>query len=346
MIASISRLAFIPALVSWTLISCSAPVLKTEVLAPAKSSEASRIREIAVLPFDGPNGKEMTADLYATLAGIMLEEKPYFTLADPAQVEKTMKEQGISQAVQAGETALARVGKILGVKGVYTGMVTALEVKNIPSTETRRFCAEWRTTSQTVSKPPDENCVKWQRYNVECLKMEGVVAFNARLIDVETGRVVYRTSVREDTDSSACEDSKTPPPRQTDLIHRAKDRAKLTFRKEVAPSFIDFDIPLMESKEGLASKEAEQKLEQGLESVKRGRLDSACELWEAGARISPQSPSLAYNLAVCAEAREDWKASSDLYQKARQALGKPDDRITWGLDRVAERQRSLKDQRK
>jgi hypothetical protein len=99
----------------------------------------------------------------------------------------------------------------------------------------------------------------------------------------------------------------------------------------------------MESKEGINSKEAEQRLEQGLDSVKRGRLDRACDLWETGSQISPQSPSLIYNLAVCAETREDWKTSSDLYKKAQQVLGKPDDRISWGLERITERQKSLKD---
>ena len=131
-----------------------------------------------------------------------------------------------------------------------------------------------------------------------------------------------------------------------ELVLRAKDRAKLTFQKEVAPSYIVFDLPLMESKEGINSKEAGQLLDQGLDSVKRGRLDKACELWENGSRIAPQSPSLTYNLALCAETREDWKTSVDLYKKAQQALGKPDDRITWGLERVTERQKSLKDQLK
>ena len=344
MMATFSRLAFLLALASWTLISCSTPVVKTEVLAPARSFEASKIREIAVLPFDGPNGKELSSDLGATLAGVILEEKPYFILADPARVEKILKEQGISQVGTMGESAVAQVGKLLGAKGVYTGMVTAMAVKNSPFTEVRRVCVQSRSTTQTVSKSPEENCINWNKYSVECLKKEGIVSFTARLINVETGKVVYQTNVSEDAGSSICQDSKTHPPGEMDLILRAKDRAKMTFRKEVAPSFIVFDIPLMESKEGLNSKEAEQKLEQGLESVKRGRLDRACELWETGSQISPQSPSLVYNLAVCAETREDWKTSSDLYKKAQQVMGKSDDRITWGLERVTEKQKSLKGQ--
>jgi hypothetical protein len=342
--ATFSRLAFPLALASWALISCSAPVIKTDVLAPARSSEASKIREIAVLPFDGPNGKELSADLSATLAGVTLEEKPYFIITDPARVETTLKEQGISQTGTMGESAVAQVGKSLGAKGVYTGVVTAMAVKNTPFTETRRVCVQSRSTYQTQSKSPEENCIRWNKYNMDCLKKEGIVSFTARLINVETGKVVYRTNVSEDAGSSFCQDSKTPPPSEMDLVLRARDRAKMTFRKEVAPSYMVFDFPLMESKEGTNSKEAEQLLDQGLDSVKRGRLDKACELWETGSRIAPQSPSLTYNLALCAETREDWKTSADLYKKAQQALGKPDDRITWGLERVAERQKSLKDQ--
>jgi len=341
-----SRPAFLLALASWTLLSCAAPVVKTDVLAPARSSEASKIREIAVLPFDGPNGRELSADLGATLAGVTLDEKPYFMVVDPSRVEKILKEQRISQTGTMGESAAAQVGKLVGAKGVYTGVVTAVAVKNTPFTETRRVCVESRSTHQTQSKSPEENCIKWNKFSVDCMKKVGIVSFTARLINVETGMVVYRTNISEDAGSSTCQDSKTPPPFEEELVLRAKERAKMTFRKEVAPSYIVFDIPLMESKEGINSKEAEQKLEQGLDSVKRGRLDRACELWETGSQISPRAPSLTYNLAVCAEAREDWKTSSDLYKKAQQALGKPDDRITWGLERVAERQKSLKDQLK
>ena len=341
---TLARLVFLLILVPWVLASCSAPVIKTDVLAPARSPSAANIREIAVLPFDGPNGKIMTKDIVDTLAGITLEDKPYFRVAEPNQVEKILQEQGVTQPSIMGEAAAAQVGKSLGVKGVYTGVVTAMTVKNTPFTETRKTCVQQKTGYEYRYKSPEERCAKWDTFPLECLRKEGFVSFSARLISVETGTVVYRTAISEDAGSSTCLDSKTPPPGEEELVIRAQDRAKLTFRKEVAPSFIIFDTPLMETKEGLSSKEAEQNLAQGVESVKQGRLDRACELWEAGSKMAPQSPSLIYNLAVCAEAREDLKTSVDLYKKAEQALGKPDDRITWGLERVAEKQKSLKDQ--
>lgn len=338
--------ALILTLAPWTLVSCSAPVMKTSVLAPPKFSEASKIREIAFLPFDGPHGKELSDELGTTLAGVFVEEKPYFTLVDRSRVEKILAEQGISQSGTMGESAVARLGKLVGAKGVYTGVVTAMAVEKSPFTETRRVCLQSEFTYQTQSKSREQNCIKWNNFSVDCLKSDGVVSFTASLIEVETGKVIYRTNVSEDAGSSSCVDSKTPPPTEVELVLRAKDRAKLTFQKEVAPSHIVFDFPLMESKEGINSKEAEQLLDQGLDSVKRRRLDKACELWETGSRIAPQSPSLTYNLALCAETREDWKTSADLYKKAQQSLGKPDDRITWGLKRVTERQKSLKDRLK
>ena len=336
--------ALILALVPWTLVSCSAPVMKLSVLAPPKSSEAPKIREIAFLPFDGPNGKELSAELGTMLAGVLVEEKPYFTLVDGARVEKVLTEKGFSQTGTMGESAVAELGKLMGAKGVYTGVVTAMAVKNNAFTESRRVCKQLSSDYAMRSKSPEEKCIKWEKVSVDCLKKEGVVSFTARLIEVETGKVIYRTNVSEDAGSSTCQDSKTPPPNEMELALRAKERAKLTFRKEVAPSYIVFDFPLMESKVGINSKEAEQLLDQGLDSVKRGRLDKACDLWETGSRIAPQSPSLTYNLAICAEAREDWKTSADLYKKAQQDLGKPDDRIAWGLERVTERQKSPKDQ--
>ena len=132
-------------------------------------------------------------------------------------------------------------------------------------------------------------------------------------------------------------------PSEVELIKKAKDGVKAAFKRDIAPFYVTFEIKLMDSEEGIASKEALLKLNQGMEYALKNRFDRACELWDEGRILSPDTPSLLYNLGICAEVRGELTTALDLLRKADRALNRPDDRITAGIGRVSE---ALKEQQK
>ena len=336
-------------LISSMLFSCAAPAVKTTTLIPARFHEATKLKEVAVLPFDGHTGREFAAEIEGVIASINVDNKQYFTLIERTKIEKFLKEQELSQTGMINETTAAKVGKLVGAKGIYTGVVTLANTRDSHYTQNRQECSRREIKYDKKGNPYEGNCVSWRNYTVSCTKRNATFAFTPKLIEVETGRIIYSNNISEMTTASACPDSGTPLASGFELIAKAKETAKTAFKRDIAPSYVTFDIKLMDSKDGIASKEAAQKLDLGMDYAKNSRLDRACELWGEGRILSPNSPSLIYNLAICAEVRGDLEKALDLYKMADRALNKPDDKITAGIGRVSEtlrKQQTLREQLK
>jgi hypothetical protein len=329
-----SGLALIGAVI--TLSACAAPSIRTTALAPARFHEATKIREVAVLPFEGPMGREFSAEIEGTITSISIDNKQYFTLIDRTRLNRILKEQELSQTGLVDEKWAVKVGKMVGAKGIYTGVVTAATVKDNPYTEKRQECSEKEILYDKKGNAYEGNCLKWRTYQVSCLKRDAIFAFTPKLVEVETGKVIYSRNLSQMQSAQGCQDSGIPLPSGVELLKKTKGLLKAAFKRDIAPFRVTFEIKLMDSEEGMASKEAALKLSQGMEFAQNNRFDRACELWAEGKSLSPNAPSLLYNLAICAEVRGDFGNALDLLRKADRALNKPNELITAGIGRVSE----------
>jgi hypothetical protein len=331
------------------MLACATPAIKTTALVPAKFHQASKLKEVAVLPFDGQHGKEFAYEIEGTLAGVTIDGRQFFALIDRTTLDKILKEQQLGQTGLMDEAAAVKVGKLAGAKGIYTGVVTAANSRDSHYTQARQECARKEIKYDKKGNAYEGNCISWRNHTVSCTKRDANFAFTPKLIEVETGRIIYSNNISETTSASACQDSGTPLPTAFDLIGKAKEATKANFKRDIAPSYLTLEIKLMDGKAGISSNEAVQKLDLGLDYAKSNRLDRACELWGEGRGISPNSPSLIYNLAICAEIRGDLEDALNLYKAADRALNKPDERITSGMGRVSEainKRQDLKEQLK
>lgn len=328
--------------------ACAAPAIKTTALVPARFHEVTRIKEVAVLPFDGPRGREFAAEIEGVLTSINVDGKQYFTLIDRTKLNRTLKEQELSQTGVIDEKWAVKVGRMVGAKGIYSGVVTAADIKDNPYTEKREECSKKEVLYDKKGNVIEENCVKWRIYQVPCVKREVLFAFTPKLIEVETGKIIYSRNLSQMQTVQGCQDGGTLPS-GLELITKTKGLLKAAFKRDVAPFYVTIEIKLMDSEEGSASKEALLKLNQGIEYAQKNRFDRACELWTEGRALSPDFPSLLYNLAICAEVRGDFGKAMDLLTKADRALNKPNDLITAGRGRVADtikKQQKLNEQLK
>ena len=149
------------------------------------------------------------------------------------------------------------------------------------------------------------------------------------------GRIVYARTISGSTTSRGCQDNK-PAASPYELTSQTKADVKEQLRKDVAPYFVTMEIKLMDSKDGITSDQAKAKFEQGVDFGKNQRMDRACELWGEARILSPNSPSILYNLGVCSEITGDPEKALDLYAKADRLLNTPDDNITKALKRTNE----------
>lgn len=70
-----------------SLSACATPAVKITALVPAKFHEATKLKEVAVLPFDGPNGREFASEIEGTIASVNIDNRQYFTLIDRIKLE-------------------------------------------------------------------------------------------------------------------------------------------------------------------------------------------------------------------------------------------------------------------
>ncbi|MEK7680380.1 MAG: hypothetical protein AAB356_09315, partial [Deltaproteobacteria bacterium] len=327
---------------------CAPAVIQTTALIPAKSHEASLLKVVAVLPFEGDGGENFAAEVEAELAAVNIGDKQYFTIVDRAKITKVLDEETtLAQSGFADPSTVAKIGGMLGAKGVYTGVITASHANDSNYTDVRKDCVQHIVRYTEKGSAYKGECISWSHYTVPCTKRTVVFAFAPKLIEVETGRIVYAGNYEEKQSSLACSDSSTPIHGSYELLGEAKQFALNRFRQDVAPHYVTFNISIMDSTDGITSKQAINKFKDGLAFAKNNRFDRACELWGEARIITEGSVSLIYNLGACSEISGEYEQALDLYEKADRLYNKPDDMITSALQRVANtlgQQKKLKEQ--
>jgi hypothetical protein len=98
---------------------------------PANNESAATFREVAIVPFTGRGGMALSSELEAMLAGIKVGQHPYFKLADRMQLQSIIDEIKLSHSGMLSDDAIVKIGKLAGVKGIYTGVVTTNETSAI-----------------------------------------------------------------------------------------------------------------------------------------------------------------------------------------------------------------------
>jgi len=305
------------------------------MLQPAQYHEASLTKAIAVLPFSGPGGREFAAEIEGVLAGIGIDDKQYFTLVDRASVDKSISEMKFSQSGLVDSRTAVKLGKMIGAQGIYTGIVTQNNYQDSSYFAKRQTCTRYEQRQDKKGRTYEGACLHWRTYTVQCTKRVANFAVSPKLVDVTTGRIIYSRNLSATKDSSGCEDT-SPAESEMILLDKAKNQVKQEFRRDVAPYYVTREIRLMDSTDGIESKEAIDKLKRGMEYADKGRMDSACELWGEARNLASKSYALLYNLGVCAESRGDLDAALSLYRQSDKILGKPNDDISQALSRVGE----------
>jgi hypothetical protein len=328
------KVSFFFLLSSFLILTGCATKVRVNMLQPATFHQASLTKAVAVLPFSGKDGRKFAAELEGVLGSVSIDDKQYFTLVDRASLDKIIDEMKFSQSGLIDQKTAARIGKMVGAQGIYTGVVTLSKSQSSPYREERRECRQREIKYDKDGKPYEGSCINWRNYSVRCTKRTSNFEVTPKLIEVSTGRIVYSRNLAGSANSSGCED-RTLPAEEQELLTKAKDDVKNQFRRDVAPYYVTTEITLMESTDGIESKEAKDKFKAGIEYADKGRMDSACELWGAARILASSSFAILYDLGVCAESRGDADAALALYKQADKLLGKPDDDITLALNRVS-----------
>jgi hypothetical protein len=145
--------------------------IKVNMLQPAQYHEASLTKAVAVLPFSGPEGKAFAAEIEGVLAGIGIDDQRYFTLVDRAALDKTVSEMQLSQSGMVDQKTAARIGKLVGAQGIYTGVVTQNNYDDSRYYEKRSTCVKYETKRDKDGNTNRGDCISWRYFNVSCTRI-------------------------------------------------------------------------------------------------------------------------------------------------------------------------------
>lgn len=314
--------------------------VRTMTTLPAKYGEVTKLRRIAVMPFDGHHGREITSEIESQLVSAKLEERSYFTVIERARIDRVLSELKLSNSALVDDKTAVKIGKMLGVQAMYMGLVRQPKVSDSHFTEQRSVCSGYVTKYDKKGKPY-ETCGGISTYNVSCTRRIAELTVIPKVVEVETGRIIYATTISEPQVQSACSD-KGSLKSGDEMIDDARRQALSTFRKHVAPYTAIISIVVMEERDGM-SNAAATRFESGLEYAKANRLDRACELWNEAVGMSPKAVALVYSRGICEEVSGNYRAALESYRDADRILNKPHPTISSALHRV---QKQIDDQAK
>lgn len=330
-----NRIAGITLAAALVIASGCATTIKTSVLMPGRVDQAAQFKSVAVLPFDGPDGRAVTSVLEGTLAGVMIDDKQFFQIVDRGSLDKAMNEMKLAMTGAVDANTAAQVGKIVGAKGIYTGIVTTSAVNSSRYTEKRRKCSSYRTVTDSKGRKSQE-CVRWYDDEVNCTKRTATFAFTPKLVEVETSRLIFSNTYESSLESKGCEDESRALMDGEVMRKKVQGDAMQKFRMDVAPYYAAMEFTLKDSTSGIASDAAKTKLKDGITFAGSGRMDRACALWGEARPLAPDSISILFNLGICAETQGKPEEAQALYQQIDKMLTKPDESVNKALARVTE----------
>ncbi len=274
-----------------------------------QSVEAAETRTVQVDRFRGPAGRWYGRQFEAMLANTVFDGAAWFTLAD------------FSYGVPGDTPA-----------GTYTGHV------DIDS-------YDWNEYHRTTSK-----CIDWDglfdcetRVDVEelCVEERVHVSVHPRLVDADTGKVVFTGSYGGNSGRENCYetgvydgafDKKLKRKRRhhglsgfdslsfagldapADLVREALYQTLRPIRNDIAPRNATVRATFItEALDPVAR--ADPRFKQALDISSKDPFAS-CAMWTGMAEEYPEAPAVIHNLGACAEATSDFQGAQGHYAKA------------------------------
>jgi hypothetical protein len=339
-------------------LSACAPTVRLSSIKPARINAAAGLNKITVLTFNGPDGALVSNELKNTLENIHINGEPYFSVVredDFYDIASGRK----CRACKGGRSRLS-LSKATGADAVLEGNVTKSSCKAELFEKKIEQCIE-RTILKKDAKP---ECTKWGNFYIPCVRNTATHSFSLRLVEISTGHYLYTDTFSSTWVHSQCQEGSNrysfagslieltgsrlaPLNCRTDwrkkLLQLAFDdtlgKARRKVPHNLAPYYETTRAPIMTSTQNITDNNAKELLKQGVKLASKSNLTTACTLWKKARKLSPESPSISYNLGLCAEFKNKLGLAEDLYQKAASLSGETNTVIITALERIAKAKR-------
>lgn len=306
-----------------TALSGCATTAETVASVPPAVPQAANLQRVAVLGFSGIGANEVSAAFESLLVSHQYDGKPFFVVVDRAQTQDLMSEFASALRGEIDPETAARFGKLIGAQGVHFGDITRNTITGRSYTATQSVCASYS----------GKKCKSMTNQNVSCYERVASVAFVPRLVQVETGQVVYRANHEGFAKDSYC-GGYGASVTDDELRQQAINMALQKILADIAPRNIALRVELMEKPSVLKGSQSAEFL-RGVIFAKSKRMDRACKIWQdLDAQAQGVDDALLFNLAVCHEIAGKYIDAQNLMKQVDGRLSAPDNRVSAALNRL------------
>lgn len=295
---------------------------------PANHPQAGDLRRIAVIPPKGDGSDEFTRRFEAALTSVKVGGQPYFQVVTRTDLDKVMAAQGFSRSGAVAPGSAARLGRVLGVDGIYIPQILEYEISD----------SKYQGTGEAGG---------------QCTKRTVSLRAIPKLVDVSTGQVVYAEEHEGNREERYCPKGGGAVDGSISAIKGLVGKGGLTegrvvmgqlldkvmnyFTADIAPQSCMKKMNIMGETEGLSDDPTIDKFEAAIAFMKSGRYDRACPAWKSLEASGEKAVSLYNNLAICAEIENKLIAAKGYCAKADSLLTWPSDDVNLCIESVDKR---------
>ncbi len=312
-----NRVAFLLSILAvfGLLTSCGPSRVPVEVVKPARV-DLHGIRRVAVTEFSGPGN---SGQLAANILNSKLLNSGYFEVLERQKLKDIMQEYQLSMSGVVDPEKAKQVGKMLGVDGIITGVVTAYSVEDDKGREkvkkqvwTGKYAKDAKGNfiyEKDIFGKKRKKKIYAEQYVTQYYKIRrGTVTATFRIIDVETGQILAAKTYSRNYTSSKVRPGeegrlKARDAILTDLLTSAVDE----FVKDIAPHKVVLRKAILG---GPGPIDAGKKLAQN------NLWPEATKTWEDAVRQFPDKPEAYYDLGLAYEAQGRLDDAEKMYKKA------------------------------
>ncbi|GEM_PF-479101 len=274
-----SVISIIACLTSCLLMTSCASKLKVPRLKPAEINLSS-YKNVTVVPFKGPHGKEIGD----TLTQKLFESKSFNAL-DRSNMNRILKEQNLSISDVANPNSSVKLGKVMGSNALIFGHVY------------KRKYTQKRSSSKATCRN-DGKKYTCRRYKV---KGEWNLKVGFKMVDTSTGKIIATKVIEESKSKSKSKREERPEITwdKEKVFSSLQDSLLNSFMRMIAPYTVYNDVKFFDDDDL-------PWLETGIKFAESGDWNTAIEMFETAAAEAERNPDIEqkirarahYNLGV------------------------------------------------
>ncbi|MEO9635003.1 MAG: hypothetical protein ABJ360_25925 [Roseobacter sp.] len=287
-----------------------AEVLKISALYPAEDSAANLTASLAVEPFRGSGGDDLSYAIERELERVVIRQQPYFEM---------LSYRGRREP-----------------DGLITGSAD-IDVYESDTTGTKNICVEYDATKVLAGKEKEAKCVKYKNVQVPCLKRTISLEATVRLSSGYSRRSSFLEDYSRLNEQTSCPNMDDGFTSERTEIKNLISELALEVRNALAPNERQQSIRVLERRKGM-EKTQSKAFKAAVKMTKRDGPE-ACRMWLELSNNSPEHLSLMFNLGLCAEQAGKLPLALEIYRDAETRFGSKRE-LSEGRARVAERLRA------